>query len=74
MTMPESSSATATQNVDARARTLSLINANWTTQEVSVATQLRLPELLRETANCRHTGAGYTLPRAVARSTAASPD
>ena len=48
MTTLESSSATATQNVDARARLLSLINANWTTQAVSVATQLRLPELLRD--------------------------
>ena len=48
MTPPESSSATAAQNVDVRARLLSLINANWTTQAVSVATQLRLPELLRD--------------------------
>ena len=48
MTTHESSSATATQNVDERARLLSLINANWTTQAVSVATQLRLPELLRD--------------------------
>jgi orsellinic acid C2-O-methyltransferase len=29
-----------------RARLLSLINANWTTQAISVATQLRIPELL----------------------------
>ena len=48
MTTPEWSSATAAQNVDVRARLLSLINANWTTQAVSVATQLRLPELLRD--------------------------
>ena len=48
MTTPQSSSATTAQNVDLRARLLSLINANWTTQAVSVATQLRLPELLRD--------------------------
>ena len=48
MTPPESSSVTAAQNVDVRARMLSLINANWTTQAVSVATQLRLPGLLRD--------------------------
>ena len=54
MTPPESSSATAAQNVDARARLLSLINANWTTQAVSVATQLRLPELLRDGPRTAH--------------------
>lgn len=48
MTMHESSSATATQNFDERARLLSLINANWTTQAISVAAQLGLPELLRD--------------------------
>ena len=48
MTTPQSSSATSAQNVDVRARLLSLINANWTTQAVSVAIQLRLPELLRD--------------------------
>jgi hypothetical protein len=48
MTSPESSSAATPQEVDVRARLLSLINANWTTQAVSVATQLRLPELLRD--------------------------
>jgi hypothetical protein len=31
-----------------RARLLTLINASWTTQAISVATQLGLPELLRE--------------------------
>lgn len=45
MTTHESSGA---PDVDARARLLSLINANWTTQAISVATQLRLPELLRD--------------------------
>ena len=54
MTPPESSSATAAQNVDVRARLLSLINANWTTQAVSVATQLRLPELLRDGPQTAH--------------------
>ena len=54
MTPPESSSATAAQNVDARSRLLSLINANWTTQAVSVATQLRLPELLRDGPQTAH--------------------
>jgi hypothetical protein len=48
VTRPESSSATAPQEVDERARLLSLINANWTTQAVSVAAQLHLPELLRD--------------------------
>jgi hypothetical protein len=48
MTTHESPSATARHDVDGRARLLSLINANWTTQAVSVATQLRLPELLRD--------------------------
>ena len=48
MTTHVSSPATATHNVDGRARLLSLINANWTTQAISVATQLRLPELLRD--------------------------
>ncbi len=48
MTRHESTSATAKQDADARARLLSLVNANWTTQAISVATQLRLPELLRE--------------------------
>lgn len=46
MTTHESSSGSAMHDVDGRARLLSLINANWTTQAVSVATQLRLPELL----------------------------
>ena len=31
---------------DARARLLEMINANWTTQAISVATQLQLAELL----------------------------
>ena len=48
MTTHESSSETVAHNVDARARLLSLINANWTTQALSVATRLRLPELLRD--------------------------
>jgi hypothetical protein len=48
MKRPESSPVAARQDVDARARLLSLINAHWTTQAVSVATQLRLPELLRD--------------------------
>ena len=48
MTTQESATAMATQTVDARARLLWLINANWTTQAVSVAAQLRLPELLRD--------------------------
>ena len=48
MTTHESSSATSTPDVDGRARLLSLINANWTTQAISVATQLQLPELLRD--------------------------
>ena len=48
MTTHEHSSETVAHNVDARARLLSLINANWTTQALSVATQLRLPELLRD--------------------------
>lgn len=48
MTTHESSSETVAHNVDARAQLLSLINANWTTQALSVATQLRLPELLRD--------------------------
>jgi len=38
----------ASEDVDVRARLLSLINASWTTQALSVATQLRLPELLRD--------------------------
>ena len=54
MTPPESSSVTAAQNVDVRARMLSLINANWTTQAVSVATQLRLPGLLRDGPQTAH--------------------
>lgn len=45
MTTHESSGA---PDVDVRARLLSLINANWATQAISVATQLRLPELLRD--------------------------
>lgn len=48
MTTHESSLDTATQKPEGRARLLSLINANWTTQAVSVATQLHLPELLRD--------------------------
>lgn len=36
----------AAEHIDARTRLLALINANWTTQAISVATQLRLPELL----------------------------
>jgi hypothetical protein len=48
MKSAESPPAAAPQDVDARARLLSLINAHWTTQAVSVATQLRLPELLRD--------------------------
>jgi hypothetical protein len=48
MKSPESSPAAAPQDIAARARLLSLINAHWTTQTVSVATQLRLPELLRD--------------------------
>lgn len=48
MTTLDAPSATAAANVDARARLLSLIQANWTTQAVSVATQLGLPALLRD--------------------------
>ena len=48
MPITEPPSAAAPQEVDVRARLLSLINANWTTQALSVATQLRLPELLRD--------------------------
>ena len=48
MTTHESPSVTATQDANARTRLLSLVNANWTTQAISVATQLRLPELLRD--------------------------
>ena len=46
MTTLESPTETATRNADARNRLMSLINANWTTQAVSVAAQLRLPEML----------------------------
>jgi orsellinic acid C2-O-methyltransferase len=45
---PESLPAAAPQDVDTRGRLLALINAHWTTQTVSVAAQLRLPELLRD--------------------------
>ena len=48
METQESSLDTAMQSAAGRERLLSLINANWTTQAVSVATQLRLPELLRD--------------------------
>lgn len=48
MTTPDSPSAPIPGDARARARLLSLINSNWTTQAVSVATRLRLPELLRE--------------------------
>src|SRR2546426_3045146 len=48
MTRSESRSDAPPEDVDVRARLLSLINANWTTQALSVATQLRLPELLRD--------------------------
>lgn len=44
----ELSSTASAQGVDARARLLSLIDACWTTQAVSVATELGLPELLRD--------------------------
>ena len=44
----ESSPDAAPQDVDTRAGLLSLINAHWTTQAVSVAVRLRLPELLRD--------------------------
>ncbi len=54
MTPPESSFATAAQNVDPRARLLALIHANWTTQAISVANQLRLPELLRDGPQTAH--------------------
>jgi orsellinic acid C2-O-methyltransferase len=43
-----SASFTTASYVDVRTRLLSLINANWTTQAISVATQLCLPELLRD--------------------------
>ncbi len=48
MKTQELSSDAATQSAAAREQLLGLINANWTTQAVSVATQLRLPELLRD--------------------------
>lgn len=48
MTTDKSSSSTRALDADGRARLLSLINANWTTQAVSVATELRLPELLHD--------------------------
>ncbi len=48
METKESSTATTTQSAAGRERLLSLINANWTTQAISVATQLRLPDLLRD--------------------------
>ena len=60
MTTPESSVATEAQNADLRARLLSLIHANWTTQALSVATQLRLPELLRDGPQTAHTLAQVT--------------
>ena len=47
MTTHEPSYAMQAYVDDERARLLSLINANWTTQALSVATELRLPELLR---------------------------
>ena len=48
MRRTESPSAAVPQDDDVRTRLLSLINANWTTQALSVAAQLRLPELLRD--------------------------
>ncbi len=48
MTTHKSAAFATRQNVDERARLLLLINANWTTQAVSTAIQLGLPELLRE--------------------------
>ncbi len=48
MATPDRPSGAAAHAVDARERLLSLINAHWTTQAVSVATRLRLPELLRD--------------------------
>lgn len=47
MPTTDASSAAAAQDSDRRARLLSLINANWTTQALAVATRLGLPELLR---------------------------
>lgn len=47
METQESSLDAATPSFAGRQRLLSLINANWTTQAVSAATQLGLPELLR---------------------------
>lgn len=46
ITAPPPALAGDAELLDARTRLLSLINANWTTQAISVATQLRLPELL----------------------------
>jgi orsellinic acid C2-O-methyltransferase len=48
MTIHESPATVATPEVDIRVQLLSLINANWTTQALSVATKLGLPELLRD--------------------------
>lgn len=46
MTESEPLAAAASPDAALQARLLSLINANWTTQALSVATTLRLPELL----------------------------
>lgn len=46
MTTIGTSPSPTTCDPDARAVLLSLINASWTTQAISVATRLRLPELL----------------------------
>lgn len=46
MTAVTTSQSVDSKSTDSRARLLALINANWTTQAISVATQLRLAELL----------------------------
>lgn len=48
MSTHETPSTGEVSSLDARARLLSLINANWTTQALSVATRLGVPELLRD--------------------------
>lgn len=46
MTAADTPLCADSKNADARTRLLALINANWTTQALSVATQLRLAEFL----------------------------
>ena len=50
MTTHQTPSAPEASDAPSRDRLLSLINASWTTQAVSVAVELRLPELLRDGA------------------------